>query len=430
MQHTPTNYILVCEAKDYGLLQFRNQEELKEWLQTEVNYWKWYSGSSHDTEISRFNTRNSTSDILERDIRISHIIGTTFRGTGQPKIEKHDPFCAALRGIIDALASNTPIDTQAISPILDKYASSGLISNTPRAKLIGSLRISLGVDVATTALKFYLERPKIDGAPPETFQGYLAMALFDLGVTAVASNTIAEGAATMVQDFSKRLEGHAQTYDETLRQLRAHIETARDDHAEAQKAQAEHVAQAVSKLDEQKTTAIDAIENTRLAYLEHMRLKAPVEYWKGKAAEHVNAAGRWLRRLAWGAVFGTGVLCAVYWLVYQQASELAKLPQANLGYASVILTAGAAMVTTIVFWVFRFMTRLYHSERHMGIDAKLRATLAECYLALTADGAVSESERALVLPALFRPSADGVVQDEGGLDSIAALFARYLERSK
>jgi hypothetical protein len=43
---------------------------------------------------------------------------------------------------------------------------------------------------------------------------------------------------------------------------------------------------------------------------------------------------------------------------------------------------------------------------------------------------VSETDRALVLPALFRSASDGIVQEEGNVDGLLAIFAKYLEKTK
>ncbi|MFN3746789.1 MAG: DUF6161 domain-containing protein [Hyphomicrobiaceae bacterium] len=46
----------------------------------------------------------------------------------------------------------------------------------------------------------------------------------------------------------------------------------------------------------------------------------------------------------------------------------------------------------------------------MAIEAELRYTLVDRYLALTAAGKVDKDERPLVMPPLFRAGSDGIVK--------------------
>lgn len=53
------------------------------------------------------------------------------------------------------------------------------------------------------------------------------------------------------------------------------------------------------------------------------------------------------------------------------------------------------------------------------------------YLALANEGAADEKDRSIVLAALFRPTADGVVKDDGlPMTAPAALFSNMLPSSR
>ncbi|MEJ6850707.1 DUF6161 domain-containing protein [Sinorhizobium fredii] len=94
-----------------------------------------------------------------------------------------------------------------------------------------------------------------------------------------------------------------------------------------------------------------------------------------------------------------------------------------------ILVTLGVVITTIVFWAGRILTRLFLSEHHLAIDAEERAVMAQTYLALTAEGQAGEKERDIVLTSLFRPTADGIVKDDAAPDlSPAALLARLGSR--
>ena len=90
-----------------------------------------------------------------------------------------------------------------------------------------------------------------------------------------------------------------------------------------------------------------------------------------------------------------------------------------------MVSAGLASVAGMVFWVGRLLTRLYLSEHHLRHDAEERAVMTTTYLALTHERAAEETDRQIVLAALFRSTPDGIVKDDGHGDlSIPGLLAR------
>lgn len=123
---------------------------------------------------------------------------------------------------------------------------------------------------------------------------------------------------------------------------------------------------------------------------------------------------------------GLLVLGGAFAFAYCKARDLAQAPAGAdiFNRVFVLETAGLAALITILFWIARFLS----SERHMEIDAKHRATMAQAYLALSNEGKIEPSDRALVLQPLFRAGGDGIIKDDGGLDSVLAMVARSLER--
>ena len=82
-------------------------------------------------------------------------------------------------------------------------------------------------------------------------------------------------------------------------------------------------------------------------------------------------------------------------------------------FAPLLFVGLGLVATTFFIWIMRILVRLYLSELHLGIDARERETMLLTYLALTNEGKVEPTDRALVLAPLFRPTADGVVKDDG-----------------
>jgi len=155
--------------------------------------------------------------------------------------------------------------------------------------------------------------------------------------------------------------------------------------------------------------------NTRLAALEekynaHMRLKAPVTYWKEKSATHRESAKRWRWGVAGLAVVAMLLIAFGLACLTDRALKLAH--EAPPSPAIYVFLGGINLaLTTILFWAGRVMTRIYFSQETLASDAAERAVMAETYLALTHDGQADEADRAIVLNALFRPGPQAVGRD-------------------
>lgn len=88
-------------------------------------------------------------------------------------------------------------------------------------------------------------------------------------------------------------------------------------------------------------------------------------------------------------------------------------------------------IITLLMWFIRLKMKEYLSERHLKIDARERQAFIEAYIGLIADAnvEVGVEERAIVFGAIFRPSSDGIVKEDGGIDpSISALVSKLLAK--
>lgn len=83
------------------------------------------------------------------------------------------------------------------------------------------------------------------------------------------------------------------------------------------------------------------------------------------------------------------------------------------------------MIATFVVWFVRILVRILLSHLHLGTDANERVTMIQTYLALLREGnSLQENEKQLILAALFRPSTDGIVKDDGAPPSIPEAISR------
>ncbi len=178
-------------------------------------------------------------------------------------------------------------------------------------------------------------------------------------------------------------------------------------------------------------TSVEAFKATETAYKEQMELQAPVTYWTQKAEDHKiqqNTLKFWV--IAYFAVTTPAVIGAFGlaggWLIGISAGG-GKVDSPLY----VVTGAGLAAVTTLVFWAGRLLTRFYLSQNHLHHDANDRAVMTKTYLALTSVRQADENDRAIILAALFRPSADGIVKDDGAPDmGVASVASKILTGGK
>jgi hypothetical protein len=181
-----------------------------------------------------------------------------------------------------------------------------------------------------------------------------------------------------------------------------------------------------SFLGSQQMEAINSIREVERAYIEAMRLQAPVKYWEDKAKAHREAEFWAIGRLCLYFPVATLLLGWAFWeaaslLLLSPASGTAALPPA----VYVVITGGLAIASTFALWIGRILTKLYLSEHHLRNDAQERAVMTTTYLALTRENAAAETDRSIILNALFRNTPDGIVKEDGPGDlNVAALLSR------
>ena len=87
--------------------------------------------------------------------------------------------------------------------------------------------------------------------------------------------------------------------------------------------------------------------------------------------------------------------------------------------------------TSLLSYV-RMQMKVFLSERHLALDARERKAFAQAYVGFLIDKDIlveAAGQRSAVYAALSRPTTDGIVKDEGGLDpSIAAALSKFLTR--
>jgi Family of unknown function (DUF6161) len=175
------------------------------------------------------------------------------------------------------------------------------------------------------------------------------------------------------------------------------------------------------------------LENIKDAYDKHMALAAPVEYWQSKQTRHF----KWM--CATGGLTAIAML-VVGWLLHHELAEVSAKAAASavagsakqegvVGLLSALTTwrlGSFILLATLAFWVLRLLVRVFLSNMHLENDAAERVTMVKTYLAFTRHGQLTGDSDNLtaILAALFRPTGDGIVKDDGAPPGLYELLTK------
>lgn len=178
--------------------------------------------------------------------------------------------------------------------------------------------------------------------------------------------------------------------------------------------------------------AVDELTKTKTNFEEFMTLKSPADYWTTKLEEHNQSKSKYLGWLKiTGPVFALLVVLLPMFVVLcimPAAIEVFSSSGANIGWAVYPLLAVVTLFITLGLWFLRVLVKLFLSEHHLATDARERLAMVQTYHALVASKQASSDDRDIILSALFRPTQDGVVKDDGIDPTVTGLLSKALSR--
>jgi hypothetical protein len=258
--------------------------------------------------------------------------------------------------------------------------------------------------------------------------------------------------------FSRGIKDRVKSESATLKKLVGDMTTLLDEHKQLKAAQvAEFTAlnldvsnqvatqgasfdQTQTERDTQWTTqlegAAEELKQLNATYDAHMALAAPVSYWEEKQRKHSKWAKWSFAALTVCMIVFGGVL---FWELHGVAKMIEETKLAVVASsvanakAGVVNTASSTsalspvldvlgtwkigayiLLVTLAFWFIRLLVRIFLSHIHLENDAAERVTMVKTYLALIRDGSFEGKDNiGTILAALFRPTGDGIVKDEG-----------------
>lgn len=361
-------------AKNGGDLKLTTQESLNDWVENEINFW----------------------DLLKN------------QHTGQPVGFNLFPVFQNYINILrkqNASRINTgKVDVLTLKNILEKIKADGLfLSKSIKALAIRKIFYENGQQAAEAA--FHVAK------------NHNIQIVHSLQISAIAKYTILtedhlESPQMILRDLDEKRQNSINLitqYESKTQKLINLIEESYSAHQRQSSIQRRWQASRWRAFKAEKNdllqSEIDKLHAVKKAYTEHMNLSAPVTYWKTKATEHSEKAQE-IRRvlIVFSLLSTTGVaISLIYaWKHIENINEYGFLPIALFVF-----------ITTVLLWTGRIIVRLFLSETHLGIDSKERAIMAQTYLALIKENQVSKEDREILLNALFRPTKDGIIKDDG-----------------
>ncbi len=190
------------------------------------------------------------------------------------------------------------------------------------------------------------------------------------------------------------------------------------------------------KLETYKTTLEESkkeFHDARRSIEESNRLHASQEYWSQKKNKH--------RRLS---LVLSGVF--VFWVIILIVLTLQNITAIDAQYlggpaqtlaennTTIVSTLNnrhfwlhivqSILILSLFIWIARLLLKIIFSNLHLKEEAYEKETMIVTYLALIKEGGgLSQSDRSLILEAIFRPSTNGLITDESSVTLLDVLNA-------
>jgi hypothetical protein len=407
-----TPYLVVNFGDTGGSFSWNSSEEVRAWINERRTDWQWLSQQNT-------NPTNNASGVISSALEACR--------NSLQSAEQH-------AGNEQHVTNMKRDAAQHLERLFSK--SPWLLPNSATRKYIFEVRES-GRSIEAGLIAAHLLGQDMNGAPlSRVVSALVDFELFSRGIKdRVKTETTAlkklVGEMTTLLDEHKQLKVNQSTEFENLNaeiasQTASHdtsfdeAQTSRDD---AWKKQIQEAADELKQLNE--------------TYDTHMALAAPVSYWEGKRDKH----SKWSK---WSFIALTSCMLIFGLLLFNELRSVAVIIEdtklaaiassnANVKQGSELASASATsslspllnvlatwkigayiLLVTLAFWFIRLLVRIFLSNIHLENDASERVTMAKTYLALIRDGSFEGKEHiGTILAALFRPTGDGIVKDEG-----------------
>lgn len=307
-----------------------------------------------------------------------------------------------------------------------------LLPNSAYSNFIFQFRDS-GRQLEAGLVSAYLMNQDLNSAPLSALlRGVVEFELFERGIKDRArteSSVLRKLAGDMTTAFdeSKQLQISQRIEFDTLnRTIQDRLSEQSTGFEEAQTKRDQEWQQKLSEAEAE----LKALNDT---YDTYMAIAAPVNYWEAKRSNHKKwVIGSFIALSACMFIFGLFLYLEVQgigtMIELTRSAAIAAIEKGQTKSVNTSPTTISSMLdvlaswkigayillVTLAFWFIRLLVRIFLSNVHLENDAAERVTMAKTYLALMRDGSLDGKQHlGTILAALFRPTGDGIVKDEG-----------------
>lgn len=395
--------LFTLDLKDNGgLFAPANLAEATAWMQSEQGFWSWLSnasrGGNHDQGLKQainqlnqaINSANQAFQYKDSNPQQYQNQITSFANTLQDVFERQ----------------RLPH------------------SSTPLAARIADYRRTVGDPAASFFAAVFVPPQQGHHFQPQDLQGWRGLTeglieRYGLGNAPKAGRKLAaEQSFEQLRVKAESLLGEKTlAYDALHRDFSSLVESIRSAADESKNQFDVAQAQRASDFEELVGGHKQEMENLRKVFREETALRAPATYWDDKRKEHER-----LSKITGAISFG-GIAAAAGGLGLL-IHDLLRSAQPNTA-PEAWRVAMLVLIGLFAVWGVRLVVRMFLSHLHLATDAAERVVMARTYLSLLeGDRLASKEDRQLILQALFRPTSDGIVKDEGIPPSMLEFLTR------
>jgi hypothetical protein len=379
-------------AANGGVLSPTNGSELQRWISKEVNFWSWGNSGSglNGNHVNVINA--AVGQLSSASARVQEAL--QYEATNK----------SALGERIEAARNH----------LSEAYVRRGLPhSSSTVGKRVEEIKQK---SLAAAVAYLYVQMPSLpgenyqfDARDIDSWHGFLSGVFERYGIESVPNDAF-HAATTSAEALKGKIEHLLDSKTKSVNRLHRRYEELVSSVTETEKAHKENVillvGDAQKRFDDTIQSHDEKLEALRKAFKEEMSLRSPVEYWESRKLHH-ESRSRVMGRWAFGGIAAVAVVLGLvsFWVL----DKLNSAGQPDAWRIAVLILTGVLGI-----WAVRLLVRIFLSHIHLTTDAAERVTMVKTYLSLIEGNKLpSDDDRKLILQALFRPAADGLVKDEG-----------------
>ena len=394
-------YVLSADfGEEAGTFDWKSIDELKLWITQLITDWSWVSTQGHNPANLAWNKISEPLNIANSNVQQA----VNYLNQGQD--QAYEQYLNSAKSQLENLLRSYP-----------------WLLETGRRHFLEDLK-SNGKSFEASIIVAYWMNQDLNGAPvAKTVSALMEYEFFERGIkdrVKIESSALKK----LVGSIQNRLTSCSDLEAGQKETFEAFIESAELKSVANQEAFDLSQNTRNESFSKQLTDAQAELDKLKDTYDKHMAIAAPVEYWDGKRKKHA----RW--------ALGTAILAAAsmyfignFLIAELNSVGLAVIAESAANKASVAIensnntlfqsasawkVGSIVLLATLAFWFIRLTVRIFLSHIHLENDAAERVTMAKTYLAMNRDGAFANQDNiGTVLAALFRPTGDGIVKDEG-----------------